>query len=310
MNPAFAVLAVAVLGIDVGWQPLDEGGVEYIIQIEPDQVDRMLKFDDLISEVPKELDVRRYRITIGNEKLPRIANKTSPTNTAPAKEVIAEGAIPAAATLPESAKTKTPTPADVEEPTEATPVEPETPAASEGPELPATETTAQKPVTGTFAERDPAPRDEEGDESAPARSRTAGRPAASTERDDLFSGAGTRKSQLLDEPAEEVRPRLPTKSSRYAAEPADDDYEAQKPPAISSSLRTAQNTNRTSSSFDRETRDSESEWGPLVAIFFFLLVSMAANMWLGWVAWEARARYQVLLEKYRAAGGKPAMEVV
>ncbi len=34
-------LATVVVGIDAGWQPLDGGGVEYLIQIEPQLLDAL-----------------------------------------------------------------------------------------------------------------------------------------------------------------------------------------------------------------------------------------------------------------------------
>jgi hypothetical protein len=309
MSPVFAFIAVAALGIDVGWQPLDEGGVEYIIQIEPDQVDRIVKFDDLISNVPKDLDVRRYRITIGNEKLPRITPKTSPAARsalkkaapivdmpAPTKEVIAEGTIPAAEPKPE---------ATILESSDSTPIELAEPTNFEGPELPATETTAQKPVAGTFLTSDPAPQDEEGEEdSYSSGSQPAGR-TLSSQRDDLLGSSS--KSRLRSESAENMSPRLSAEDNRYAP----NDYEAQKPRADKSPLHTALNLKKGSDNDSNlETSAGDNAWGPLVGIFFFLLISMAANMWLGWVAWEARTRYQVLLEKYRAAGGKTTLDMV
>jgi len=67
-----AVLAASILGIDVGWQPLPEGGVEYIIQI-PLQTFEVLKPGDLVqSRVPEEVkDIRQCRVVIGRAALPR-----------------------------------------------------------------------------------------------------------------------------------------------------------------------------------------------------------------------------------------------
>ena len=70
MNSLMLAVAAASLSLDVGWQPVPEGGVEYIIQIEP-QLLESLKRQDVWSDVPPGLDIRRYRITVGNETLPR-----------------------------------------------------------------------------------------------------------------------------------------------------------------------------------------------------------------------------------------------
>ena len=67
-----SLLLIAVIGVDVGWQPTEEGDLEYIIQIAPEQL-RSLKAGDVI-EVgvrPMLRPVRRYRIIIGNDPLPR-----------------------------------------------------------------------------------------------------------------------------------------------------------------------------------------------------------------------------------------------
>lgn len=68
------VAAITTLGVDVGWQPTDNGELEYIIQISPDQL-RNLKPGDVI-EVgvrPQLRHVRRYKIIVGEGVLPRNA---------------------------------------------------------------------------------------------------------------------------------------------------------------------------------------------------------------------------------------------
>jgi hypothetical protein len=68
-------LATVVVGIDAGWQPLDDGGIEYLIQIEPQLLDALRSgetADLLRSEIPSHVrDVRAFRISVGNGELPR-----------------------------------------------------------------------------------------------------------------------------------------------------------------------------------------------------------------------------------------------
>ena len=71
MTGALLILAATTMGIEVGWQPLSDGGVEYIIQIEPDLLPLLADNQDITSEVPADLDVRRYRITVGTGKVHR-----------------------------------------------------------------------------------------------------------------------------------------------------------------------------------------------------------------------------------------------
>ena len=65
-------VAVAMLGIDAGWQPLPEGGVRYLIQIEPHVIDTLREGDAIESYLPPQVKgVQAYRITVGTAELPR-----------------------------------------------------------------------------------------------------------------------------------------------------------------------------------------------------------------------------------------------
>lgn len=63
-------LSAAAMGVDYGWQPV-EGGIEYIIQIEPHLIESMKSGRDIFSDLPKTAQcVRSYRITVGTGRLP------------------------------------------------------------------------------------------------------------------------------------------------------------------------------------------------------------------------------------------------
>ena len=67
-------VAAVALGIDVGWQPLPDGGMEYVIQLEPQTVELLRSRPDvqIPSDIPAYLkDLRRLRITVGNAALAR-----------------------------------------------------------------------------------------------------------------------------------------------------------------------------------------------------------------------------------------------
>ncbi len=71
MHPACLIVALT-LGVDVGWRPLPEGGLEYIIQIEPELLRSLERGQPIASDVPLILrDIRRYRIQVGNGPLPQ-----------------------------------------------------------------------------------------------------------------------------------------------------------------------------------------------------------------------------------------------
>ena len=84
--------AVSFLGIDVGWQPAPGGGLEYTIQISPENIEALRAGEAFQSDVPPEVlrDMRSYRITVGNKRLLR----TPPVHPA------AEHKPPAAETTP------------------------------------------------------------------------------------------------------------------------------------------------------------------------------------------------------------------
>jgi hypothetical protein len=72
MNTLMICVAAAALGIDVGWQRLPEGGVEYIIQLDPQTLEVLRAGEPIQSDIPPSAgEVRSYRIVVGTQKLPR-----------------------------------------------------------------------------------------------------------------------------------------------------------------------------------------------------------------------------------------------
>ncbi len=71
MLPVYYLLLWSAVGVDVGWQPLSDGGHEYIIQIEPHMLATLEDRQALVSDVPRSLDIRSFRVVVGNATLPR-----------------------------------------------------------------------------------------------------------------------------------------------------------------------------------------------------------------------------------------------
>jgi hypothetical protein len=68
----FACIAAVLLGIDAGWQPLPDGGMLYMIQIEPHLLETLASGEPIQSDVPSFVkNVRAYRIMVGTAELPR-----------------------------------------------------------------------------------------------------------------------------------------------------------------------------------------------------------------------------------------------
>jgi hypothetical protein len=74
-----AFIAAAAFGSDVGWQPLPEGGTEYIIQLGPHDLDALRRGRPVQSDIPPSAgEVRSYRIIVGSGSLPREAPPPRP----------------------------------------------------------------------------------------------------------------------------------------------------------------------------------------------------------------------------------------
>lgn len=82
----FILTAVAVVwfvsragAVDFGWQTVSGGGIEYIVQVEPDLIDSFRQ-EGFTSEVPAGLrDIRRIRIEVGSGRLPNQGDLKGPT---------------------------------------------------------------------------------------------------------------------------------------------------------------------------------------------------------------------------------------
>ncbi len=73
MNAILICLAAATLGSDVGWERLPDGGMQYIIQLDPQTVEALQAGQPIQSDIPPAAgnDIRSYRIIVGKGKLPR-----------------------------------------------------------------------------------------------------------------------------------------------------------------------------------------------------------------------------------------------
>jgi hypothetical protein len=80
-------VTLGLMGLDVGWSALPGGGVEYIIQIAPHELEVFKQDKSIEGDIPSHLrDIRAYRIVVGNNVLPRQdPPKASPAAAATAK---------------------------------------------------------------------------------------------------------------------------------------------------------------------------------------------------------------------------------
>jgi len=84
MNLWIIGVAAATLGVNVSWQPLPEGGVEYIIQLDSQSIELLRSGMPLGSDIPAEAgNVRSYRIIAGTQTLPPRKSASNETKMPP-----------------------------------------------------------------------------------------------------------------------------------------------------------------------------------------------------------------------------------
>jgi hypothetical protein len=82
MTGILTCVATVLLGVEAGWKPLDGGGMEYTLQIEPGMLEALNRGESWDSYVKPEVrDIRVFRVVVGQGKLPQVS--TAPAAPAP-----------------------------------------------------------------------------------------------------------------------------------------------------------------------------------------------------------------------------------
>jgi hypothetical protein len=119
----FAITAPA-RGVTFGWQELPDGGIEYIVQVEPALLDAF-RDTGYWSEIPAGTPAfRRIKLKVGDEKLPNEGTLPPPVVAPEPKQTVTEGnpmASGAEFSKPPDAPTRE-APADFQQPAEAKPI--------------------------------------------------------------------------------------------------------------------------------------------------------------------------------------------
>ena len=99
MSPLLICVAAASLGFQVGWERLPEGGMEYIIQLDPASIEALRDGQTLETAIPADAgEVRAYRIFKGTGKPNRETPLPKPARRPPKRAV--EPPRPAQSSLP------------------------------------------------------------------------------------------------------------------------------------------------------------------------------------------------------------------
>ncbi|REJ87258.1 MAG: hypothetical protein DWQ35_21800 [Planctomycetota bacterium] len=372
-----AVFVAATLGIDVGWQPVEDGSLEYIIQIEPEMLERLKEGQELTAGVrPSVLrNMSRYRIVVGRQPLPRETATTaasppaqpgrnSPIPALPAEDGSTPGgpptptssaAAPPAATGSEPGRGSgmlddenrptapsllppagSPPPSDplgsdlpgvdgappasdlpaavppATYPSEAdsTPPAPSAPAAEADRETGADD--GFPPLPSRPTEESPAPRDGRPSYTPPAGPPISTWPAA--DPPDTSSAAATGPTGADDAVSLGPRPqsgdRATTPPAPLTVDPnvtpvegrASEDLVEERATTPATAVPAASSpSGNTPASASTSEAGAERPWWLLIGSWFLLFVSIGANVFLVWIAWEARTRLRSMLDRARLA---------
>ncbi len=84
MNAMILMIATSAVGVNPGWQPTGDGGLEYIIQIEPDFCEKFPP-GGITSTIPHEMlnSINRIRIVVGNESSAPLPHENLPAAVRP-----------------------------------------------------------------------------------------------------------------------------------------------------------------------------------------------------------------------------------
>ncbi len=308
MNALIVLVATAALGIEVGWEPLPGGGHEYTIQLEP-QLLTVLEGgqQEIFSEVPEGVDVRRYRIVVGVGKLRREYGPLQAKIEQPPSAVMPQASAPVAAAPQPAFEQQTPAPVNA-----GTLPEP-----AAGPDFAQAEDPLNVPyATPDLAALPPA----SAPESAPDFGDSVPRdvepkfPVATTPPSDTTPPVATEPERPFADPwaeetaqaAPEGKQDVPATSNLAQAPgklPAAHNPSAPIQPATFEEGKAAP-IDGVRDTGKPELGDSPPEsrpWGALVIAIVLLACSLGGNVFLGWIAMDARARYRATIAKVRGA---------
>lgn len=314
MNALLILTATAALGIDVTYQPLPSGGVEYIIQIEPQLLAQLAQGKPIMSDVPAGLDIRRYRIMVGTTPLPPPSSRgdgrpvMQPEEPAesrphmhlderdPSRPVMREEAstVPASSTqgFPREAPPREDRYQPPQQPFDRRPLgvtaESQQSRPLLAPELEAAPVSQPQPdpqpqynVAGPRYAREASPT------MPPPAVETASRPMEGPPRTNSRSFEASPQPQ----PASLFGPR-----PAYGEQPTND----QRPIMAAGGSSTQTNKPQLNDQEVAALLEAQRSSTPFWVALFGLFCSTGGNVYLGWMTWSARMKYHNLVQKFRS----------
>lgn len=273
MNATVLLMVASLVGVDVGWQATSDGGLEYIIQIEPEMVESLRSGNEIVSDIPPALrGMVSYRIRVGSDPLPHDPLPSEAANPPRPDDVNAEPEEDAAATERDTVDQTNENP---------TAVVNERPPVDDGGQWPAI-----NGPTNFAGESEPS------DETNP--------PELSPTKGGRFDLAGEGTAPPDDSRQDGVPNRFHVDGENVQPVQPAAGYEAPEETAVPdhAGVDGAAASAAPQDSPPSDDGGSEPESWPqmLILAVIGLFVSLGANLYLGWITWGLRSRYRALVE--------------
>lgn len=312
MHAAALLIAAASLSVDYGWRKADDGRLEYIIQVSPEQLARLDELP-IASEIhPDAGQAQRFVIQVGSGPLPREAVEAPARGDAPRPEedepeMTVRGqstadpySLPAAGTAYRNNRSQPSSfGSRVQEPGYARPGGFAAPSADRGavrvaqqPSLgsPAGRSTHFAPQSGQVTS--PASGVEAGDveryEPAPARGVWRGAPSPALDPLDAPSG---RSIDAEFAAAERAGRETGSRQVQFAARPGDHS-QASHTEEIESRQAPRRRSDWADEEEETDRRSSRGAPSPWTVTMMLLFASVGGNVWLGYLVWDLTHRFR------------------
>ncbi|MEX0714573.1 MAG: hypothetical protein WD278_19710 [Pirellulales bacterium] len=285
---ALLFMPTAACGVEYGWQPVAGGGIEYIIQIEPEMLDALKEGDDIFSDLPPATaNIRGYRITVGTGKLPH-HGEPLPVETPDETDARPSAAAPFGSPLPAGFDQPLPGPDfDSVESGQAGPPREFLPASARGASRGIA--TASGPRLGDPADATTGPAEEDpearaADTNVPARSRSEDNdPSHADAAEPGAAGDHTAAGDKSPSPSNGTHDR------RVALAGGSRDERSASDERVESGSEDTENA--------ADNLAGQKPWLPLSLTLLGLFASLGANVYLVWIAAGLRRRYRSVIQR-------------
>ncbi|HZZ30316.1 MAG TPA: hypothetical protein VFE46_20120 [Pirellulales bacterium] len=267
MMIGFLCIPTPASAVQFGWQSLPEGGIEYLVQVEPDLLDSFRQ-QGFTSDIPPGLQgqLRRIHISIGDAKLPNQGDVVGPKNSG------------AASVNPSREKTFPPT---TQPPIESAP------PASDRLNLPPPPGMDEPKAKSSSPTAESAPAELPKSLSSPF---FHSGPIKKLEPDSLPATAGGGTVTTAAQTAPVSPPRWPANESSVSGS------------QTFASNQIAVDADKPAVSDAGWTPATSKPWLALMATLLALFASLGANAYLVWIHQDVRAKYRALVQRMGANG--------